>query len=128
MASLDSATSSAGENQAPAQDGTTTAAPPNVFQLQNRRFFLFQEAAKSLPEEVFQQIAEVEVAHITQANKYLEELIQHNKVQQGTGQGRTDIRPPPPSRSSRKRELMPEGTEAATPEGNEAGSSMVRKE
>ena len=86
MASLDSATSSAGENQAPAQDGTTTAAPPNVFQLQNRRFFLF-------------------VAHITQANKYLEELIQHNKVQQGTGQGRTDIRPPPPSRSSRKREL-----------------------
>ena len=34
-----------------------------------------------LPEEVFQQLAEVEVAHLTQANKYLEEFIQNNKVQ-----------------------------------------------
>ena len=45
------------------RDGTTTDAPPNVFQLQNRRFFLFQEAAMWLPEEVFQQLTEVEVAH-----------------------------------------------------------------
>ena len=30
-----------------------------------------------LPEEVFQQLAEVEVAHLTQANKYLEEFIQN---------------------------------------------------
>ena len=28
-----------------------------------------------LPEEVFQQLAEVEVAHLTQANKYLEEFL-----------------------------------------------------
>ena len=74
MASQDSATSSAGENSKLAQDGTTTDAPPNVFQLQNRRFFLFQEAAMWLPEEVFQQLAEVEVAHLTQASKYLEEF------------------------------------------------------
>ena len=47
-----------------------------------------------LPEEVFQQLAEVEVAHLTQANKYLEEFIQNNKVQRDPVQGKSEIRLP----------------------------------
>ena len=146
MASQDSATSSAGENPTPAQDGATMDAPPNVFQLQNRRFFLFQEAAMWLPEEVFQQLAEVEVAHLAQANKYLEEFIQNNKVQRDPVQGKSEIRLPS---SSRRRgpnrqeveslvqaaeetaqrvhdRLMPEGTEAEDPCGMRQGSLLHR--
>ena len=149
MASQDSATSSAGENPTPAQDGTTTDAPPNVFQLQNRRFFLFQEAAMWLPEEVFQQLAEVEVAHLTQANKYLEEFIQNNKVQRDPVQGKSEIRLPSSPRRRRRRgpnrqeveslvqaaeetaqrvhdRLMPEGTEAEDPVRDEAGINMAQ--
>ena len=99
----DSATSSAEENPTPAQYRTTTHAPPNVFQLQNRRFFLFQEAAMWLPEKVFQQLAEVEVAHLTQANKYLEEFIQNNKVQRDPVQGKSEIRLPSSSRRRSRR-------------------------
>ena len=149
MASQDSATSSAGENPTPAQDGTTTDAPPNVFQLQNRRFFLFQEAAMWLPEEVFQQLAEVEVAHLTQANKYLEEFIQNNKVQRDPVQGKSETRLPSSSRRRSRRgpnrqeveslvqaaeetaqgvhdRLMPEGTEAEDPVSDEAGMNMAQ--
>ena len=149
MASQDSATSSAGENPTPVQDGTTTDAPPNVFQLQNRRFFLFQEAAIWLPEEVFQQLAEVEVAHLTQANKYLEEFIQNNKVQRDPVQGKSEIRLPSSSRRRSRRgpnrqeveslvqaaeetaqrvrdRLMPEGTEAEDIVGDEAGINMAQ--
>ena len=151
MASKDSATSSAGENPTPAQVGTTTDAPPNVFQLQNRRFFLFQEAAMWLPEEVFQQLAEVEVAHLTQANKYLEEFIQNNKGQRDPVQGKSETRLPSSSRRRSRRgpnrqeveclvqaaeetaqrvhdRLMPEGTEAEDPVGDEAGINMAQKD
>ena len=56
-----------------------------------------------LPEEVFQQLAEVEVAHLTQANKYLEEFIQNNKVQQDPVQGKSEIRLPSSSRRRSRR-------------------------
>ena len=103
MASKDSATSSVGADPTPSQDGTTTDAPPNVFQLQNRRFFLFQEAARWLPDEVFQRLAQVEVAHLTDANKYLEEFIQNNKVPRDPMQGKTATRLPSSSRCKSRR-------------------------
>ena len=56
-----------------------------------------------LPEEVFQQLAEVEVAHLTQANKYLEEFIQNNNVQRDPVQGKSEIRLPSSSRRRRRR-------------------------
>ena len=143
MASQDSATSSAGADPTPSQDGTTTDAPPNVFQLQNRRFFLFQEAARWLPDEVFQRIAQVEVAHLTEANKYLEEFIQNHKVPRDSMQGKTATRLPSfwKSRRGPNRQevecleqageetarmvhdrLMPE---AEDPDTDEAGSNMA---
>ena len=103
MASQDSATSSAGADPTPSQDGTTTDAPPNVFQLQNRRFFLFQEAARWLPDEVFQRLAQVEVAHLTEANKHLEEFIQNHKVPRDPMQGKTATRLPSSSRCKSRR-------------------------
>ena len=53
-----------------------------------------------LPEEVFQQLAEVEVAHLT---KYLEEFIQNNKVQRDPVQGKSEIRLPSSSRRRSRR-------------------------
>ena len=143
MASQDSATSSVGADPTPSQDGTTTDAPPNVFQLQNRRFFLFQEAARWLPDEVFQRLAQVEVAHLTEANKYLEEFIQNNKVPRDPMQGKTATRLPSSSRCKSRRgpnrqevgeetarmvhdRLMPEEAEAEDPVGDEAGSNMAQ--
>ena len=150
MASQDSATSSVGADPTPSQDGTTTDAPPNVFQLQNRRFFLFQEAARWLPDEVFQRLTQVEVAHLTEANKYLEEFIQNNKVPRDPMQGKTATRLPSSSRCKSRRgpnrqevecleqageetarmvhdRLMPEeGTEAEDPVRDEAGSNMAQ--
>ena len=141
MASKDSTTSSVGADPTPSQDGTTADAPANVFQLQNRRFFLFQEAARWLPDEVFQRLAEVEVAHLTDANKYLEEFIQNNKVPRDPMQGKTATRLP---RGPNRQEvecleqaaeetaqrvhdrLMPEGTEAEDAVDDEAGSNMAQ--
>ena len=102
-----------------------------------------------LPEEVFQQLAEVEVAHLTQANKYLEEFIQNNKVQRDPVQGKSEIRLPSSSRRRRRRgpnrqeveslvqaaeetaqrvhdRLMPEGTEAEDPVDDVAGINMAQ--
>ena len=124
-------------------------AAPNVFQLQNRRFFLFQEAARWLPDEVFQRLAQVEVAHLTDANKYLEEFIQNNKVPRDPMQGKTATRLPSSSRCKSRRgpnrqevecleqageetaqmvhdRLMPQETEAEDPVRDEAGSNMAQ--
>ena len=102
-----------------------------------------------LPDEVFQQLAEVEVAHLTEANKYLEEFIQNNKGQRDPVQGKTEIRLPSSSRRKSRRgpnrqeveclvqaaeetaqrvhdTLMPEGTEAEDPVSDEAGSNMAQ--
>ena len=102
-----------------------------------------------LPEEVFQQLAEVEVAHLTQANKYLEEFIQNKKGQRDPVQGKSEIRLPSSSRSRSRRgpnrqeveclvqaaeetaqrvhdRLMPEGTEAEDSVGDEAGINMAQ--
>ena len=77
MASQDSATSSAGENPTPAQDGTTTDAPPNVFQLQNRRFFLFL---------VHKRMGRAEMLS---ARTLIQGRIQHVRIHQGVNS--TDI-------------------------------------
>ena len=102
-----------------------------------------------LPDEVFQQLAEVEVARLTEANKYLEEFIQNNKGQRDPVQGKTEIRLPSSSRRKSRRgpnrqevecleqaaeetaqrvhdRLTPEGTEAEDPVGDEAGSNLAQ--
>ena len=101
---------------------------------------------------MFQQLAEVEVAHLTQANKYLEEFIQNNKVQRDPVQGKSEIRLPSSSRRRSRRgpnrqeveslvqaaeetaqrprecmtDSMPEGTEAEDAVGDEAGINMAQ--